>query len=326
MLIYDLGGGTFDVTLAKINRDEINIVGSDGDHELGGKDWDDCIARYLASEFMEKYGVDLSDDPEMAASLLVTAENVKKQLTSRDNVNVPITYKNVRGNIEISEVIFEQISEFLLGTTRDVIDRLFSSVNISWNQIDGVILVGGSTRMKMIHRYVKEMSGKEPLSGINVDEAVAIGAAIRANITTNGDVLPLIGGTSKTKTENLKILGAKAVTDVTAHSLGMIAESTDGQKYINSIIIKKNARIPTNNTRSFKLKTRAKNNELEVYVLQGEFERPLDNAIFNKYVIYDIKQTTPPISIIDVTYEYNSNGVIEVSALQKETEKNYQLE
>lgn len=321
VLIYDLGGGTFDVTLAKINRDKITIIGSDGDHELGGKDWDDCIARYLASEFSEKYGIDLSEDPEMVASLLVTSENVKKQLTSRDTVNVPITYKSTRGNIEITEEIFEQISEFLLGTTRDVIDRLFSSVEMSWNQIDGVILVGGSTRMRMIHNYVKDMSGKEPLSGVNVDEAVALGAAIRANITTQGEVLPLIGGSSKKNSSDLRIMGAKAVTDVTAHSLGMIAVSPDSEKYINSIIIKKNTKIPASNTRPFKLKTRAKDNELEVYVLQGEFGRPLDNTVINKYVIYDIERTNPPISVIEVTYEYNSNGVIGVSAIQKETGK-----
>lgn len=194
VLIYDLGGGTFDVTLARMDRDEINILGSDGDHELGGKDWDDCIARYLASEFQEKYGQDLSEDPEMVASLLVTAENVKKQLTSRDIANVPITYKGIRGSIEISEDIFESISQFLIGTTKDVTERLLASVQVSWPDIDGVILVGGSTRMRMIHHYVKEMSGKEPLSGVNVDEAVALGAAIRANITEKGEAVASIGG------------------------------------------------------------------------------------------------------------------------------------
>lgn len=120
VLIYDLGGGTFDVTLAKINSDEIVIVGSDGDHELGGKDWDDCIARYLANEFLEKYGIDVSDDPEMIASLLVTAENVKKQLTLKNIVKVPITYGITHGIIEITEQTFEEISQFLIGITKDV--------------------------------------------------------------------------------------------------------------------------------------------------------------------------------------------------------------
>lgn len=322
VLIYDLGGGTFDVTLARINQNEISILGSDGDHELGGKDWDDCIARYLASEFLEKYGVDLSDDPEMVASLLVTAENVKKQLTSKDMVSVPIAYQNIRGTIDITEETFESISQFLIGTTKDVTERLMDSVGISWSQIDGVILVGGSTRMRMIHNYVCEMSGKPPLSGVNVDEAVALGAAIRANITDKGEAVATIGGLfGRVKSSGISIQGAKAVTDVTAHSLGMISISPDGEEYINSIIIKKNTKIPADNTKPFTFRTRAKDNELEVYVLQGEYKRPLDNTIINKYVITKIERISPANSIIEVTYEYTSNGVIEVSAIQKETKK-----
>lgn len=322
VLIYDLGGGTFDVTLAHINQNEISILGSDGDHELGGKDWDDCIARYLTSEFFEKYGVDLSDDPEMVASLLVTAENIKKQLTSKDMVSVPITYQEIRGTIDITEVTFESISQFLIGTTKDVTERLMDSIEVNWNQIDGVILVGGSTRMRMIHNYVYEMSGKPPLSGVNVDEAVALGAAIRANITDKGEAVDTIGGLfGRTKSSCLSIQGAKAVTDVTAHSLGMISISPDGEEYINSIIIKKNTKIPASNAKPFNLRTRAKDNELEVYVLQGEYKRPLDNTIINKYVISKIERTSPPNSVIEVTYEYTANGVIEVSAVQKETGK-----
>ena len=322
VLIYDLGGGTFDVTLARINQNEISIIGSDGDHELGGKDWDDCIARYLASEFLEKYGVDLSEDPEMVDSLLVTAENVKKQLTSKDMVSVPITYQDIRGTIDITEETFESISQFLIGTTKDVTERLMDSVEVNWNQIDGVILVGGSTRMRMIHNYVYEISGIPPLSGVNVDEAVALGAAIRANITHKGEAVATIGGLfGRTKSSGLTIQGAKAVTDVTAHSLGMISISPDGEEYINSIIIKKNTKIPASNTKPFNLRTRAKDNELEVYVLQGEYKRPLDNTIINKYVISKIEKTSPPNSVIEVTYEYTANGVIEVSAVQKETNK-----
>lgn len=320
VLIYDLGGGTFDATIARINQNEISILGSDGNHELGGKDWDDCIARYIAGEFLEKYGEDPGEDPEMAASLLVTAENVKKQLTSKDSVSVPITYKDIRGTVDITEETFEAISRFLIGTTKDVTERLMDSVELSWTQIDGVILVGGSTRMRMIRKYVSEMSGKPLLNGVNVDEAVALGAAIRANITENGEAIAAIGRLSgRAKSSGIFIQGAKAVTDVTAHSLGMISISPDGEKYINSIIIKKNTKIPAGNTKPFNLKTRAKDNELEVYVLQGEYRRPLDNTIINKYVISEIERTDTPYSVIEVTYEYTANGVIEVYAVQKET-------
>lgn len=142
VLIYDLGGGTFDVTLAKISNNEIFELGSDGNHELGGKDWDDCIARYISDEFFERYGIDFSDDLEMAAAMLVTAENVKKQLTSVDCVSVPINYRGVRGSVDITIETFEAISQFLINETKDVINRLFDSLKVSWSQIDGVILVG----------------------------------------------------------------------------------------------------------------------------------------------------------------------------------------
>lgn len=321
VLIYDLGGGTFDVTIARINKNEIDILGSDGNHELGGKDWDDCIARYLTAKFQEQYDIDLSEDGEMVASLLVIAENVKKQLTAKDTVRVPISYRNIKANIEVTEDLFESISQFLLGTTKELTEGLITSLNLSWNNIDGVILVGGSTRMRMVHKYVEGMSGKQPLLGVNVDEAVALGAAIRANTDDRKNVVPLLGGLIHRPKTNLCIEGSKVVSDVTAHSLGMISISPDGEKYINSTIIRKNNKIPAENTRSFKFKTRTKNNELEVYVLQGEYERPLDNTIINKYVITKIERVSSSTSIIDVTYQYTSNGIVEVSAVQQETHK-----
>lgn len=320
VLIYDLGGGTFDVTIARINKSKIDILGSDGNHELGGKDWDDCIARYLAQEFYEEYGVDLSEDDEMIASLLVTAEKVKKQLTSMDEVTVPIIYKDIRANITITEELFVDISGFLLGTTKDITDNLIESIGLSWNDINGAILVGGSTRMRMIHNYVKEMSGKEPLSGVNVDEAVSLGAAIRANIddsgkAVNSGILGFIGG------KKAIVVGAKEVSDVTSHALGMIAVSTDGEKYINSIIISKNASIPAVSKKQYSFRAKARDNELEVYVLQGAYERPLDNTIINKYMITKIEKTSHNPSIIEVAYKYTVNGVVDVTAVQIETQK-----
>lgn len=321
VLIYDLGGGTFDVTIARINQNEINIIGSDGNHELGGKDWDDCIARYLVQRFQEEYGVDLSEDDEMVAALLVTAEKVKKQLTSRDEVKVPINYKDIRGNILITEQLFEEISDFLIGATKDLTDCLLASVGLTWSDITGTILVGGSTRMRMIHNYVKHMSGKEPLSGVNVDEAVALGAAIRANIDEEGNSVSsgILGSIGPGK--STAVIGAKTVSDVTAHALGMLAVSEDSERYVNSIIIPKNTTIPAERKRSYKFRTRAKDNELEVYVLQGAYERPLDNTFIDKYTITEIDKVEENPSVIEVSYRYTANGVVEVSAVQTETGK-----
>lgn len=175
--------------------------------------------------------------------------------------------------------------------------------------------------MRMIHKYVEAMSGKEPLSGVNVDEAVALGAAIRANIDDSGKTVQqsFMGFLSGKK--NVEVIGAKKVTDVTAHALGMIAISKDGECYENSVIIPKNSAIPVSMNRSYNFKTRAKNNELEVYVLQGAYRRPLDNIILDKYTISGIERTNSNTSVIEVSYQYNANGVVDVSAVQKETGK-----
>jgi molecular chaperone DnaK (HSP70)/uncharacterized protein YegL len=321
VLIYDLGGGTFDVTIAKVNKDEIEILGSDGNHELGGKDWDDCIARHLTSEFKEQHGFSPAGDASAAAGLFVTAEKAKKILTSKDSTTASVFFGGKKSDIEITNEFFEEITEHLLGATKDLTEGLIESRGLSWSDIDGVILVGGSTRMRMISKYVREMSGKDPLAGVNVDEAVALGAAIRANIDDKGHAVMSIGGRSGAAPA-MKIAGAKAVTDATAHSMGAISVSEDGAKFINGIIIEKHKPIPATATRPFKLRTRRSGNETEVYVLQGESERPLDNTIVNKYVISEIEDTSSHEAIIDINYRYTADGVIEVSATQHETKKN----
>ncbi|MGO1468587.1 MAG: Hsp70 family protein [Tissierella sp.] len=318
LLIYDLGGGTFDVTIAKIDNNKIDILASDGNHQLGGKDWDDCIARYLAQKFNEKYDLDLTEDDQMVSSLIVKAENTKKQLTSRNKVDVSITYKGINGSVEISQDLFRDLSDFLIGATKELTENLIKSIGLSWTSISGVILVGGSTRMRMIHDYVKDMSGKEPLSGVNVDQAVVLGAAIKANIDDNGESVNKLIKTIEGK-ENKHVLGSKTLSDVTAHALGMIAISEDGESYINSVIIPKNTSIPAQKKRSYSYKDHRKNDELEVYVLQGDYQKPSDNIIIDKYIITEIGQTNSDASIIDLTYKYNYNGVIDISAQEKET-------
>ena len=255
----------------------------------------------------------------MAASLLVTAESVKKQLTSKNEVCVPITYKDIRGNIAITEALFEDISDFLIGETKDLTNGLIESVGLTWPDITGAILVGGSTRMRMVHDYVRNMSGREPLSGVNVDEAVALGAAIRANIGDGTKSVPdgIIGKLDARK--QVEVIGARTVSDVSAHALGMIAVSEDGERYVNSVIIPKNTSIPAERKRSYHFRTRTRDNELEVYVLQGAYERPLDNTIIDKYTITKIEKVDKGTSVIEVSYKYNSNGVVDVSAVQTET-------
>lgn len=322
IMIYDLGGGTFDVTVASIDNNSIKVLGCDGNHELGGKDWDDLLARFLAMQFYEKYDVEITDSQENINALLVQAETVKKKLTNINVVTERMNYNGIKGEISVSIDKFNEITSSLLNITTDISNRLLDSINLGWKDIDGVILVGGSTRMRMISDFVKKMSGKEALNGINVDEAVALGAAIRANIDVeNGTSLTSIAGKETTSSVlPPSISGAKRMVDATAHALGMIAETSDREKYINSVIIPKNTAIPVKIARVYKLKTGANNsNELEVYVLQGTNERPLDNTVIHKYVIKDITHTSSGVAEIEISYEYSEYCIVVVSAKQKET-------
>jgi len=330
ILIYDLGGGTFDVTIANVTKNEIVVLGSDGNHDLGGKNWDDCIARYLAKEFFKKTDIDLgdADDSGFMGSLIVKAETAKKHLSSRNSVNIPVKYKGFDETFEITTEKFVEISDHLMGTTRDVISSLMRSVNKSWSDIDGAILVGGSTRMKMIHDYIEKMSGSPPLRGINVDEAVALGAAIRANIKRTGEIVkPQLGGSNGKSV--LKIAGAKSITDATAHSLGMIAVDEGGTCYINSVIIHRQSAIPINSTKSYKHYVGEDGEDFEIYVTQGDYyDEPLRNRLINKYVIAKKSLTKESAEevIIDVTYTYTSDSIIEVSAAEQETKKSLAID
>jgi uncharacterized protein YegL len=176
----------------------------------------------------------------------------------------------------------------------------------------------------MIRRYVQEMSGKPPVGGVDVDEAVALGAAMRAHIVPSigeGSHTNASPGHRSSTNETPRVAIPVVDTDATAHSLGVILVSEDGDRYINSKIIKKHAKIPASGTRKSQFRTRDTENELDVYVLQGEHDRPLDNIIIHKYVITGIEQTNPPSTVIHITYQYTADGVIEVSAIQQETGK-----
>ncbi|MDO5291381.1 MAG: Hsp70 family protein [bacterium] len=322
VLIYDLGGGTFDVSIAKITGEDIRILGSDGNHELGGKEWDDILARYLNEQFYEEFGIEISNDLAEANHLLAIAENLKKRLSVANSAECSITYKGRTGHYRITEQMFEKLSNNMLQITNQVITRLLFSVGMDRNQIDGILLVGGSTRMQMVRNYVTRLIKKPLLNGVNVDEAVAMGAAMKACM--DGEqldaLLPDLGKEEKEKREyEFKLPGAKRLAETIAHSLGMISVSEDGNWYVNSVIIKKNTPIPACNTRSYRLKTTLGDNELFVYLVQGEKGNPLDCEIVGKYVFHGIEHTETCEATLLVTYSYNEDGMIEVSAMQQET-------
>lgn len=329
ILVYDLGGGTFDVTLARVDAGEIRILGSDGDHYLGGKDWDDDVATWIADRFEDEFGEDPLDDAEQADIIGVLAEKAKKRLTNATSAPVGVAWHGHRGRYTLTRREFDELTSYRLMRTADIIDRLFASFTPAkrWSDVDGVILVGGSTRMPQVHEYVERMTGRPPLAGVNVDEAVALGAAIRANQDASGKAIPpTIGGGAAAGHRALPLIGGRRITDATSHALGMIAESEDRERYVNDILIAKNAAIPAHSTQRRELAVPRRGGELDVYLLQGSEPAPLDNDVAGLYAFTGIPYVDGGRTLIDVTYRYDADGVIKVSATQVETGRSLHME
>lgn len=331
-LVYDLGGGTFDVTVVRIDKNGIETLGTDGDHKLGGKDWDDELLMYVTDQFNDEYGGNVLDEVDSPYDLLVAVEKLKKDLSNRESASISILSNGNRGRYTVTRDEFNDITEVLMDRTELLCNNLLKSIKMEWTDIDGVLLVGGSTRMTMVHDFVKKMSGKDPIVGINVDEAVAIGAALETEMFNQAEekVFSIGGKTSKNEftiggraiDEVGLALGGRRVSDVTAHSMGRLQITPDRSRFFNDIMIEINSAIPTKVTKPSLIKAGSlRNGETEIYVLQGENDRPLDNVILEKQVIGGIEATKNKDIIIDVTYEYTLDGMVLVSAVQKDNNK-----
>ncbi|MBQ9813764.1 MAG: Hsp70 family protein [Thermoguttaceae bacterium] len=316
-LVYDLGGGTFDVSIIAIDRMEIRVLATDGDHLLGGKDWDDRLLTYVAERFKDETGLDLFEDVESVNEALVRAERAKIELSAREETKITASSRREKVSVPISRNLFEELSSDLFERTATLCESTLRSCSpaLSWNDLEGVLLVGGSTRMPAVARFMQAKSGRPVLSGVNVDEAVAIGAAIQAAADLEAEEPRYY----LNSTEREYLLESPKLADVCSHTLGMIAENDDRSKYVNSAILKKNATIPAKETKRHKLNVgTVENPELEVYLLQGEHERPLDNVILGKYVFSGFQRTGAKEIEVDVTYSYDRNGVVDVVATQVE--------
>jgi molecular chaperone DnaK (HSP70) len=325
VLIYDLGGGTFDVTVARITPAEILIVATAGDHDLGGKNWDDRIATFLAERFAAETGFDPLDDPTALNEVLVRSEQAKWALSERAATRITLQLGSERRTFELSRSEFEAMTFPLMERTRRLTEEALGEAGLDWSKLDGVLLVGGSTRMPMVRAYVSEMSGKPPRAGVNVDEVVALGAAIQAAIEVGeaiGDAVPrftLGASASRTPASAAPAITARRVIDVMSHSLGTVAVSPDGSAYVNDLVIRRNVPIPASDSRSYLHATHGGANErLEVYVTQGESTAPLDCTILGKYVFHRIEPTAAEVAV-DVGLSYDSNGVVQVRAIQRDT-------
>ena len=314
LVVYDLGGGTFDVTVLDLTGDGIRVRCSDGDHQLGGKDWDDKLIEFLGSRFHDEFGVDPLEAAESLADLLVQAETAKKRLSAVGEATVSLIHEGSRGRYDVTREKFEELTRDLLERTMSLAGRVVDDAGLRPEDIDGVLLVGGSTRMPAVRRRVEEVFGQAPRGGVNEDEAVALGAAIVAaerfaerNADSGGAGSFMLPGTVKT-------------VDVTNHSLGMIAVNADRSAYVNSVILPKNAEIPCEETRPYQQRTRrGGENRIEVFMTQGETEGPDEVAYIGRYVVSDVPHAPSGVSVVDVTYRYDRSGTVEVGASARES-------
>ena len=311
VLIYDLGGGTFDVTVARITPEQIAVLSTAGDHDLGGKNWDDRIATFLSEKFAGDTGVDPLDDPVALNEVLVRSEQAKWALSERTSARITLQLGTERRSYELARAEFESMTFPLMDRTRRLTEEALEEAKLNWKNLSGVLLVGGSTRMPMVRSYVTQMAGSPPRTGVNVDEVVALGAAIQAAME--------VGQSSRDATPQFTLAGARQVHDVMSHSLGTVAISADGARYVNDIVIRRNLPIPAENTKSYLHATHGgANAKLEVYLSQGESEQPLDCSILGKYVFSGIQATNAEVTV-DIDMSYDANGVVQVRAAQRDT-------
>lgn len=309
LLVYDLGGGTFDVTLLRLDRNELRILHSDGDHELGGKDWDDRIVEFVANRFQEEFGTDPLQDRESIADLLVAAEELKKRLSTTQAAMLTLVHEGQRGRYSMGRSALESLTSDLMERTIALTMRVLRDEGITPAKVDGVLLVGGSTRMPMVRDFVLRTFGREPAGGINPDEAVALGAAVLAAEYEAAGAAP-----------RYSIGGPTRRVDVTNHSLGMIALNEDRSAYINTIILPKNTPIPRKDTRPYQHRTRRSGaNTLEVFVTQGESESPGDVTYLGRYVLSGLSHAESGAAVVDIEYSYDASGTVRVAARARAT-------
>jgi len=233
-LVYDLGGGTFDVTILRVTGTDFHVVGTDGDRNLGGYDFDNALCEYVARRVVENGGPDVSEDPALLASLREKCELAKRKLSTLNQTKIPVGIGGGRAmSIEVTRAEFESITENLLQRTELITEAVLNAAGLTWAQIDRLLLVGGSTRMPMVRGLVERMSGKAPEIGINPDEVVALGAAIVAD--------QVVSSKTGAQPELHKVVSIK---DVTSQGLGTtVIDETTNRPY-NSIMIQPNTKIP----------------------------------------------------------------------------------
>ncbi len=295
IMVYDLGGGTFDVSILEIGDGIIEVLATAGNNRLGGDDFDQCIMNYLVSEFKKTEGIDLSQDKVAMQRLKEAAEKAKIELSgvTSTNINLPYITADAVGpkhlDVTLTRAKFNELTAHLVDATTGPVKQAMSDAGLSAGDISKVLLVGGSSRIPAVQEAVKKLTGKEGFKGINPDECVAVGAAIQAGVL-GGDVKGLL------------------LLDVTPLSLGI--ETMGG---VFTRLIDRNTTIPTKKSQIFSTAADGQTS-VEVHVLQGEREMAADNKTLGKFQLTGIAPAPRGVPQIEVTFDIDANGIVNVSA------------
>lgn len=320
ILVYDLGGGTFDVTLMHLRKDGIEVIATDGDKNLGGFDWDNEIMKFLNEEFQNQGGPNLFDDPTLEQDLRDKAEMAKKTLSTRSKTKVFLSAGGKNADITLTLEKFQEITQHLLEKTRDTLEIVLEDAKLSWKDVDKVLLVGGSTRMKAVPVLIEQVTGQPSSGEVHPDEAVAIGAALQGALLQiqqksadiveikqqNADLVELqVGGVGLVELQKFQ------VKDVNSHSMGVISvDSSKEMREVNSIVLPKNTAIPCKVSGDF-FTVQDQQALLRVQVTEGEDSDPKYVKILGEGIMP--LPSYPKNSPLEVVFEYDSDGIVHVT-------------
>ena len=302
IFVYDLGGGTFDVSILELGDGVFEVLSTNGDTHLGGDDFDQKIIDYIANDFKSQYGIDLRNDKSAVQRLKEAAEKAKIELSSsmQTNINLPFITADATGpkhiDMNLTRAKFNELTHDLVQRSIEPMKKALSDAGLSIGQIDKVILVGGSTRIPAVQEAVKNFTGKEPSKGVNPDECVAMGAAIQAGVLT-GEVKDVL------------------LLDVTPLTLGI--ETLGG---VATPLIERNTTIPAKKSQIFSTAADGQTS-VEIHVVQGERQMASDNKTLGRFTLSGIAPAPRGIPQIEVTFDIDANGIVKVSAMDKGTGK-----
>ncbi len=306
ILVFDLGGGTFDVSILDVGEGVFEVKSTDGDTHLGGDDWDHRVVEWLAEEFKKSNAIDLKQDKSALQRLREAAEKAKVELSSQVTTQISLPYitavdnQPVHLDVTLTRAKFEELTKDLVDRLKAPFEKALKDAKVDTGGIDEVVLVGGSTRMPMVQELVKKLVGKDPHRGVNPDEVVAVGAAIQAGVL-GGEVKGLV------------------LLDVTPLSLGV--ETLGG---IADFLIERNTTIPTKKSRIYTT-AQDSQSEVEIHVLQGERTRAGDNKSLGRFHLMGIPPARRGEPQVEVTFDIDANGILNVKAQDKATGKEHQI-